>query len=235
MRAAHGGTTALKTTAAVAAATGEPTTAEATAAVAAATGEPATAEAAAAVAAATAEATAAVAAATGEPATAEATAAVATATTAVAAATATTAVAAATTASLCKSIGRGEGDANCRHSGKKKSDSAHGTSPRIGIAPCKVQHHAREIISLAQRSLGSLLFPKIARSLRSAAPIQPQASVYARHTRLIEEDVSSGAEAGGAFFLRLAPGAAAKNETSHVASWHFSDVAGLTDDVGSWG
>src|SRR5260221_7453370 len=198
MRAAHGGTTALKTTAAVAAATGEPTTAEATAAVAAATGEPATAEAAAAVAAATA-----------------------------------TAVAAATTASLCKSIGRGEGDANCRHSGKKKSDSAHGTSPRIGIAPCKVQHHAREIISLAQRSIGSLLFPKIARSLRSAAPIQPHASVYARHTRLIEEDVSSGAEAGGAFFLRLAPGAAAKNETSHVASWHQTDMAGLVGDVRS--
>src|SRR5260221_14016104 len=118
MRAAHGGTTALKTTAAVAAATGEPTTAEATAAVAAATGEPATAEAAAAVAAATA-----------------------------------TAVAAATTASLCKSIGRGEGDANCRHSGKKKSDSPHGTSPRIGIAQCKVQHHAREIIYPAQRSI----------------------------------------------------------------------------------
>ena len=163
MRAAHGGTTALKTTAAVAATTAMAATTTAT--------------------------------------------------------TATTAVAAATTASLCKSIGRGEGDANCRHSGKKKSDSAHGTSPRIGIAPCKVQHHAREIISLAQRSLGSFLFPKIARSLRSAAPIQPQASVYARHTRLIEEDVSSGAEAGGAFFLR-SPGAAAKNETSHVASWH---------------
>jgi hypothetical protein len=191
MRAAHGGTTALKTTAAVA--TGEPATAEATAAVAAAT------------------------------ATAEATAAVATA-------TATTAVAAATTASLCKSIGRGEGDANCRHSGKKKSDSAHGTSPRIGIAPCKVQHHAREIISLAQRSLGSLLFPKIARSLRSAAPIQPQASVYARHTRLIEEDVSSGAEAGGAFFLR-SPGAAAKNETSHVASWHETDMPPRSPNV----
>src|SRR6266478_4987516 len=91
MRAAHGGTTALKTTAA----TVKAATAEATTAVAAATGEPATAEAA-----------------------------------AVAAATA-----AATTASLCKSIGRGEGDANCRHSGKKKSDlSAHGTSPGFGIA-----------------------------------------------------------------------------------------------------
>ena len=99
MLAAHGGTTALKATTAVAAATGEAATAKATAAVATAT--------------------------------AEATAAVATAT-----AEATAAVAAATTASLCKSIGRGEGDANCRHSGKKKSDlSTHGTSPRIGIAP----------------------------------------------------------------------------------------------------
>jgi len=88
MRAAHGGTTALKTTAA----TVKAATAEATAAVAAAT------------------------------ATAEATAAVATAT-----------AAATTTASLCKSIGRGEGDANCRHSGKKKSDlSAHCTSPGLG-------------------------------------------------------------------------------------------------------
>src|SRR5712692_7569265 len=100
--AAHGGTTALKTTAAEAAATVKAATAEATAAVAAATGEAATAEATAAVAAATATATA----------------------------EATTAVAAATTASLCKSIGRREGDANCRHCGKKKSDlSAHGTSP----------------------------------------------------------------------------------------------------------
>jgi len=116
--AAHGGTTALKTTAAEAAATVKAATAEATTAVAAATGEPATAEATAAVAAATA--------------TAEATAAVAAAT-ATATAEATTAVAAATTASLCKSIGRREGDANCRHCGKKKSDlSAHGTSPRIG-------------------------------------------------------------------------------------------------------
>src|SRR5216683_1811919 len=115
MRAAHGGTTALKTTAAEAAATVKAATAEATTAVAAATGEPATAE-----------ATAAVAAATGEPATAAVAAATATA-------EATTAVAAATTASLCKSIGRREGDANCRHCGKKKSDlSAHGTSPRIG-------------------------------------------------------------------------------------------------------
>ena len=86
MRAAHGGTTALKTTAA----TVKAATAEATAAVATATATAATA-------------------------------------TAVAAATATT------TASLCKSIGRGEGDANCRHSGKKKSDlSAHGTSPGLG-------------------------------------------------------------------------------------------------------
>ena len=99
MRAAHGGTTALKTTAAKATAAVKAATAEATAAVA------------------TAEATAAVA-------TAEATTAVATATTAAA------------TASPCN-IGRGEGDANCRHSGKKKSDSAHGTSPRIGIAPCR--------------------------------------------------------------------------------------------------
>ena len=86
MRAAHGGPTALKTTAA----TVKAATAEATAAVATATATAATA-------------------------------------TAVAAATATT------TASLCKSIGRGEGDANCRHSGKKKSDlSAHGTSPGLG-------------------------------------------------------------------------------------------------------
>src|SRR5713226_3478737 len=55
-----------------------------------------------------------------------------------AAAAATTAVAGATTASLCKSIGRREGDANCRHCGNKKSDlSAHGTSPRIGSPPCK--------------------------------------------------------------------------------------------------
>src|SRR6266851_5451779 len=113
MRAAHGGTTALKTTAAEAAATVKAATAEATTAVAAATAEPTTAAAAAT---ATAEATAAVAAAT-----------------ATATAEATTAVAAATTASLCKSIGRREGDANCRHCGKKKSDlSAHGTSPRIG-------------------------------------------------------------------------------------------------------
>ena len=93
MRAAHGGTTALKTTAT----TVKAATAEATAAVAAA----------------------AVAAATVATATAEATTAVATA--------ATTAA-----ASPCN-IGRGEGDANCRHSGKKKSDlSAHGTSPGLG-------------------------------------------------------------------------------------------------------
>src|SRR5216683_1333888 len=95
MLAAHGGTTALKTTAAEAAATVKAATAVATT---------------------EAEATAAVAAAA-----------------ATATAEATTAVAAATTASLCKSIGRREGDANCRHCGKKKSDlSAHGTSPRIG-------------------------------------------------------------------------------------------------------
>src|SRR5713226_698596 len=100
MRAAHGGTTALKTTAAEAAATVKAATAEATTAVAAATA--------------------------------------AAAATATATAEATTAVAAATTASLCKSIGRREGDANCRHCGKKKSDlSAHGTSPRIGSPPCK--------------------------------------------------------------------------------------------------
>src|SRR5260370_31194222 len=140
--AAHGGTTALKTTAA-----------EATAAVAAATGETATAE-----------ATTAVAAATGEAATAEAT---AEATAVAAAAAATTA-----TASLCNSNGRGEGDANCRHSGKKKSDlSGHGTTPRIRIAPCKFNTTHAKLFRSRNVSLGSLLFPKIARSLLSHSAV----------------------------------------------------------------
>src|SRR5216683_1500882 len=147
--AAHGGTTALKTTAAEAAATVKAATAEATAAVAAATGE-----------AATAEATTAVAAATGEAAT------------AVAAATAAT-------ASLCNSNGRGEGDANCRHSGKKKSDlSGHGTTPRIRIAPCKFNTTHAKLFRSRNVSLGSLLFPKIARSLRSNSA-RRQASMLA--------------------------------------------------------
>jgi hypothetical protein len=171
--AAHGGTTALKTTAAeataaVAAATGETATAEATTAVAAATGE-----------AATAEATTAVAAATGEAATAEATA-VAAATAEAATAVATAAAAATTaTASLCNSNGRGEGDANCRHSGKKKSDlSGHGTTPRIRIAPCKFNTTHAKLFRSRNVSLGSLLFPKIARSLRSNSA-RRQASMLA--------------------------------------------------------
>jgi hypothetical protein len=49
-------------------------------------------------------------------------------------------VAAATTASLSKSIGRREGDANCRHSGKKKSDlSAHGTYLSQAPTPRRAQ------------------------------------------------------------------------------------------------
>ncbi len=159
--AAHGGTTALKTTAAEAAATVKAATAEATTAVAAATGEAATAEA------------TAVAAATAEAATAVATAA-ATAVATAAAAAATTA-----TASLCNSNGRGEGDANCRHSGKKKSDlSGHGTTPRIRIAPCKFNTTHAKLFRSRNVSLGSLLFPKIARSLRSNSA-RRQASMLA--------------------------------------------------------
>jgi hypothetical protein len=180
MLAAHGGPSALKTTTAkattaVAAATGEAATAKATTAVAAATGE-----------AATAKATTAVAAATGEAATAKATTAVATAT---ATAEATTAMAAAT-ASLCKGIGRGEGDANCRHSGKKKSDlSAHGTSPRIGIAPCKFNTTHAKLFRSRNVASGLFFFRRSHDHYDLLRQFSPQAGVYARHTCLIEEDV----------------------------------------------
>jgi hypothetical protein len=170
--AAHGGTTALKTTAAMAAATGEATTA-----VAAATGEAATAEATAAVAAATAEAATTVT---------TATAAAAEATTTVAATAATAAAA----ASLCNSIGRGEGDGNCRHSGKKSDLSGHGTTPMTGIAPCKFNTTHANLFRSRNVSLGSLLFLRRSHDrcdlLRQ---FSPQARVYARHTGLIEEDV----------------------------------------------
>jgi hypothetical protein len=174
MLAAHGGTTASKTAAAEAAAT-----AEATTAVAAATGEAATAVA-------TGEAATAVAAA--EAATAVA---AAEATTAVAAAeAATAAVATAAAAFPCNSTGRGEGDANYRHSGKKKSDlSGHGTSPRIGIAPRKFNTtHAKSFRS-RNVSLGSLLFRRSCDRHDLLRQFSRQASVYARHTGLIEEDV----------------------------------------------
>jgi hypothetical protein len=61
-------------------------------------------------------------------------------------------VAAATTASPCKSVGRGEGDANCRHSGKKKSDlSAHGTylsqEDRTIATICPIQPAGKRLCS----------------------------------------------------------------------------------------
>jgi hypothetical protein len=175
MLAAHGGTTALKTTAA---------TVKAATAVAAA-------EAAATVKAATAVATA-------------------EATTAVATATAATAATAAATAFPCKSTGRDERDANCRHSGKKKSDlSGHGTTPRIGIAPRKFNTAHAKLFRSRNVSLGSLLFPKIARSPRSAAPIQPAGkrlcSPY-RFDRRRRLHRLSGAEAEGSFFRRFGGG-----------------------------
>jgi hypothetical protein len=204
MLAAHGGTTALKTTAAEAAATVKAATAvataEATTAVAAATAEATTAVATAtgeaATAVATAEATTAVAAATGEAATAVATAAAATAATAA--------------ASPCNSTGRGEGDANCRYSGKKKSDlSGHGTTPRIRIAPRKFNTTHAKLFRSRNVSLGSLLFPKIARSPRSAAPIQPAGkrlcSPY-RFDRRRRLHSLSGAEAEASFFRRFGGG-----------------------------
>ncbi len=57
----------------------------------------------------------------------------------------------------CNSTGRDEGDANCRHSGKKKSGfSGHGTTPRIGIAPRKFNTtHAK---LFARATLASGLF-----------------------------------------------------------------------------
>jgi hypothetical protein len=151
--AAHGGTTALKTTAAMAAATGEATTA--------------------------------VAAATGEAATATATAAAAEATTTVAATAATAAA-----ASLCNSIGRGEGDGDCRHSGKKSDLSGHGTTPMTGIAPCKFNTTHANLFRSRNVSLGSLLFLRRSHDRYDLLrQFSPQARVYARHTGLIEEDV----------------------------------------------
>jgi hypothetical protein len=173
----------------VAAATGEAATAEATAAAAATTGE-----------AATTEATAAVAAATGEAATADATAAVA----AAAATTTTTA----TAASLCNSIGRGEGDANCRNSGKKSDLSGHGTTPRIGIAPCKFNTTHANLFRLRNVSLGSLPFFRRSHDRYDLLhQFSPQASVYARHTGLIEEDAFPEPKPEGPFSVvwRRAP------------------------------
>jgi hypothetical protein len=158
--------------------------------VAAATGE-----------AATAEATAAVAATTGEAATTEATAAVAAA---AAAATTTTA----TAASLCNSIGRGEGDANCRNSGKKSDLSGHGTTPRIGIAPCKFNTTHANLFRLRNVSLGSLPFFRRSHDRYDLLhQFSPQASVYARHTGLIEEDAFPEPKPEGPFSVvwRRAP------------------------------
>jgi hypothetical protein len=202
----------------VAAATGEAATAEATAAAAATTGEAATTEATAAVTAATgeaatADATAAVAATTGEAATTEATAAVAAATAAAAttvatAAAATTTTTTATAASLCNSIGRGEGDANCRNSGKKSDLSGHGTTPRIGIAPCKFNTTHANLFRLRNVSLGSLPFFRRSHDRYDLLhQFSPQASVYARHTGLIEEDAFPEPKPEGPFSVvwRRAP------------------------------
>jgi hypothetical protein len=206
--AATGEAATAEATAAVAATTGEAATTEATAAVAAATGEAATADATAAVAATTGEA------ATGEAATTEATAAVAAATAAAAATTTTTvATAAATTttataASLCNSIGRGEGDANCRNSGKKSDLSGHGTTPRIGIAPCKFNTTHANLFRLRNVSLGSLPFFRRSHDRYDLLhQFSPQASVYARHTGLIEEDAFPEPKPEGPFSVvwRRAP------------------------------
>jgi hypothetical protein len=159
--------------------------------------------------AATTEATAAVAAAAAAAATTEATAAVAAA---AAAAATTVATAAATTtataASLCNSIGRGEGDANCRHSGKKSDLSGHGTTPRIGIAPCKFNTTHANLFRLRNVSLGSLPFFRRSHDRYDLLhQFSPQASVYARHTGLIEEDAFPEPKPEGPFSVvwRRAP------------------------------
>jgi hypothetical protein len=103
----------------------------------------------------------------------------------VAAATAAAATATAA-ASLCNSVGRGKGDGNCRHSGKKSDLSGHGTTPMTGIAPCKFNTTHANLFRSRNVSLGSLLFLRRSHDLRQ---FSPQARVYARHTGLIEEDV----------------------------------------------
>ena len=162
-------------------------------------------------------ATAAVAATTGEAATtvatttaaAEATTAVATATAAAAeAATAVataTATAATTTASLCNSIGRGEGDADCRHSGKKSDLSGHGTTPRIGIAPCKFNTTHANLFRSRNVS------PRVS----SFCEDRTIATICCANAGLIEEDVYATfpeLKPEGPFSVVWRRGAVAKNE-----------------------